>query len=320
MEFQYLSDMNARVILSAFQMSPEELPGWSYLSRGTNSQSLSEGNNEYKLEAARDVGIRPLLSQIEDFLNVSILPLFDPVLGEACALKLVGLDAETAEKESVRIQQDMPVHMTYDEVLEKVEKRAVGKRMGGEFPINPQFQAILDKYITVGEILEFFFDREGASKDPRWNYVRDPFYQAQQQMLMQQQQMAQQQQMQAQQAAQGPSGPPPDDGGGQGGGQPAPEGSPGPGNEPAMTEKQKTAAVEEASASPSGPPAEDLTRSIDQALGLLSKAEKQLPASKRKILAKQKTLLSEFMTGWEQDLEEAKNSIIDAVKKTKPGS
>lgn len=27
-EFQYLSDTNARVILSAFQMSPEELPGY----------------------------------------------------------------------------------------------------------------------------------------------------------------------------------------------------------------------------------------------------------------------------------------------------
>jgi hypothetical protein len=77
MEFQYLADMNARVILSAFGMSPEELPGWSYLSRGTNNQALAEGNNEYKLEAARDVGIRPLLAQFEDFLNQAILPLLD---------------------------------------------------------------------------------------------------------------------------------------------------------------------------------------------------------------------------------------------------
>jgi hypothetical protein len=161
MEFQYLADMNARVILSAFQMSPEELPGWSYLSRGTNSQALSEGNNEYKLEAARDVGIRPLLAQFEDFLNQSVLPLFDDTIAKECALKLVGFDAETAEKESVRLQQDMPVHMTYDEVLEKVEKKAMGKAMGGEFPLNPQYQAIIDKYITVGQIQEFFFGDRG---------------------------------------------------------------------------------------------------------------------------------------------------------------
>lgn len=30
-EFKYLTDMNAREILSAFMMSPDELPGWSYL-------------------------------------------------------------------------------------------------------------------------------------------------------------------------------------------------------------------------------------------------------------------------------------------------
>jgi hypothetical protein len=57
MEFQYLNDTNARVIMSAFQVSPEELPGYQHLSRGTNNQALSESNNEYKLEAARDVGI-----------------------------------------------------------------------------------------------------------------------------------------------------------------------------------------------------------------------------------------------------------------------
>ncbi|MDE2425719.1 MAG: phage portal protein [Elusimicrobia bacterium] len=53
-EFSFLYESNARVILSAFQMSPDELPGYSHLSRGTNAQTLSESNSEYKLEAARD--------------------------------------------------------------------------------------------------------------------------------------------------------------------------------------------------------------------------------------------------------------------------
>ncbi|MHA1860986.1 MAG: phage portal protein, partial [Candidatus Ranarchaeia archaeon] len=74
-EFQILSDGNARTILAAFQMSPDELPGYSHLSRATNSQSMSESNNEFKLQAARDVGLRPLLMTIQDFLNQRVFPL-----------------------------------------------------------------------------------------------------------------------------------------------------------------------------------------------------------------------------------------------------
>lgn len=325
MEFQYLADMNARVIMSAFSISPEEMPGWSYLSRGTNNQSLSEGNNEYKLEAARDVGIRPLLAHFEDFLNQAILPKIDPQLAKLATIKLVGLDAETAEKESVRLAQDMPIHMTYDEVLQKVEKKAIGKAMGGEFPLNPAIQAILDKYVPVGEILEFFFDRKGASQDPQWGYVRDPFWFNQQERLLQQQQMQlQQQQMQAQAAAQAVGAPPPEGGGGPGdggggGGAPPPDGGGAPQGEAAKpdrpensTENQKNQAVEEASASPGD--GADLTRSIDQALGaidILSKSEAQLPPSKRKLLRHQKVLIQDFLKGWSTDAAEAQREILD---------
>jgi len=325
MEFQYLMDMNARVILSAFMMSPEELPGWSYLSRGTNSQALSEGNNEYKMQAARDVGIRPLLAQFEDFINQYLLPLFDPDLSKVCVLKLVGLDAETAEKESVRLQQDMPVHMTYDEVLEKVEKRAVGKAMGGEFPLNPQYQAILDKYLLVGKIKANFFGDKEAEKDPQWQYCRDPFWFQWQQLLMQQQQMQQQAQAQQQQQAQGgggDSGGGDDGGGGDGGGGAAPPGEQSPSGEAAkptqettQTENQKSQSAEESSAA--GQPT-DLTRSIDQALELLTKSERQLPKSKKKLLNQHKILLDDFLRGWDADLAEANKEIGALVNKLAP--
>lgn len=207
MEFQYLSDNNARVILSAFQMSPEELPGYAHLSRGTNNQALSESNAEYKLEAHRDLGIRPLIASIEDFLNTKILPLIDPDLAKIVSIKLAGLDSDTPEKESVRLQQDAPIHMTYDEILQKVNKKPVGPDWAGGFPLNQQYQAILDKYFTVGEIMEHFFQKKGASKDPKFQYFRDPFYFQFLQLQMQQQQMqaqAQAQQQQAQAQAQQP--------------------------------------------------------------------------------------------------------------------
>jgi len=321
MEFQYLMDSNARTILSAFQMSPEELPGWAYLSKGTNNQSLSEGNNEYKLEAARDLGIRPLLAKFEDFLNASILPLFDEGLAKLCVIKLVGLDAETAEKESIRLQQDMPVHMSYDEVLQKVEKEPIGKAWGGEVPLNPQIQAIWDKYLTVGQILEEFFGMANASKDPTLNYRRDPFWFQQIQLQMQQQQMQMQQQQMAQQQQAGAVGQPEGGGEGDGGGGPGSEGGDTGGggsqeqspSQEVPTEKQRSAAAEEASASP----AEDLTRSIDQAIGLLTKSEQQLPPSKRKLLAMHKKLLDNAMSGWEKDAKEATKDILAIADKFK---
>jgi hypothetical protein len=217
MEFQYLSDTNARVIMAAFMISPEEVPGYAHLSRGTNNQALSESNNEYKLEAARDVGLRPLIGHFESFLNDSLVPLIDPLVAQHCTLRFLGLEAETPEKESVRFQQDMPIHMCMDEVLEKVEKQPVGKQWGGRFPLNPQWQTILDKYVFVGEIREHFFGIEGAAKDPAFHYLRDPFYFQNIQMQMQAQQMQMQAQAQQQQAQQ-PQGQDPQDADTQGNG------------------------------------------------------------------------------------------------------
>jgi hypothetical protein len=199
MEFEYLYDNNARAILSAFQISPDELPGYSHLSKGTNNQSLSESSNEYKMEAARDVGIRPLLLRFQDFFNEIILPLLDPVLAQLCVFKFAGLDADSAEKEATRLAQDQQLHMDYDELRLHVEKEPVGQEWGGRFPLNAAYQAVIDKYWTVGQIKEHFFGQIGASKDPQWAYVRDPFWFQYQQLLQAKEQMAQQQQAQQQQ-------------------------------------------------------------------------------------------------------------------------
>jgi hypothetical protein len=198
-EFQYLMDNNARVILSAFQMSPEELPGYAHLARGTNTQALSESDNEWKLTAARDVGLRPLLQDVQDFMNTHILPFIDAELAKTHRIVLAGLEKDSPERENTRLQQDMNVHMTYNEVMKQVEKNPIPKELGGEFPLNPQLQMVLDKYMTVGVILENFFGIQGAAQDPRYQYIRDPFYFQNQQMVLQKAQAAMQQQMMVQQ-------------------------------------------------------------------------------------------------------------------------
>lgn len=175
-EFEYLFDQTTRNILSAFNMSPDELPGFTHLSRGTNQQGLSEANNEWKLTAARDTGIRPLINHWENFLNNKIFPLIDPELSQLCDIVLAGFDAETREKESQRIAADMPIHMNMDEVLEEVDKEQIGPSLSGNVPFNEAYRMAMDTYNTVGEVESFFLDNPGAICDPIVNYKRDQFF------------------------------------------------------------------------------------------------------------------------------------------------
>lgn len=309
MEFQYLTDLNAREIMTAFMMSPDELPGWSYLSRGTNNQALSEGNNEYKLQAARDVGIRPLLHGFEDFINSRILPLIDADLAKKARVQFRGLEADNAEKESVRIQQDMAIWETYDGVLQRVEKDPVGKEWAGEIPLNPTIKSYWDQYFTVGEILAKHCNRVGADKDPSLAYRRDEFFFQWAQLQQAQQQQAAAAQQQAQGGPpQGGGGNTPPQGGGGGGDQQQQDG--------VQTENQKSAAVQESSASPDG--ANDLARSIDIAFEAMSKTEAQLPAEKRRMLAQQRATVNHFMRGWLEDMNDAVGKIVEVTEHHKP--
>ena len=184
-EFQFLYDQVARNILSTFNMSPDELPGYGHLSRGTNQQTLSESSNEFKLTAARDTGLRPLVLKWQSFLNEKLFPIIDEELAQICYVQLAGLDAQSRDQESLRLQQDMPIHMTYDEVLDSVDKNPIGERLGGNFPLNERYQIVSDKTLTVGEIKDGFFGDPAALLDPMLRFMRDPFWIQNLNLLMQ---------------------------------------------------------------------------------------------------------------------------------------
>jgi hypothetical protein len=175
-EFEFLFDQTTRNILSAFNMSPDELPGFSHLSKGTNQQGLSEGNNEFKLTAARDTGIRPLILKLQDFFNEKLFPLIDAELSQLCNIVLAGFDAETREQESNRLLRDMPIHYTYDEIMDEVDKEAVGQNMMGEMPFNEQYRQTLDAYSPLNDIIGHFGDNPAAVVDPMLKYKRDQFF------------------------------------------------------------------------------------------------------------------------------------------------
>lgn len=323
MEFQYLTDMNAREILTAFMMSPDELPGMSYLSRGTASQALSESNKEYILEASRDVGIRPLLAQIEDFINMELFPLIDPDLAKKSRVCLMGLDAKTEEKEAVELQTASEVYMSFDDILQKVEKKIIGKEWAGDIPLNPVYKEYLDQYFTVGQILEHFCGIEGASKDPKLDYRRDQYYFQWQQFLQQQQQL----QLQMQQAQQQPPpGNGPSDSGGSGG---APDNSGDSDSqdvdssqqssrdnvEDDQTEKHRT---ESQNTSKPKLEAVDLGKAVNQAYELMIKSEGNMTPEQRKILAQHKKSVEFFVHGFQNDVKDSVKEILDIAEQLSP--
>lgn len=310
MEFQYLSDMTARIIFSAFGMSPDEVPGWAYLSRGMSNQGLGESNNAFNLTATRDTALRSLLGDLEDYLNREIMPLLDPSWADKLVIRLVGLDAETPEKESIRLQQDLKIHYTFDDVLRKVEKPTIGRHMGGELPFSPDYQAKLDAYFTVGEILEFFCDRVGASKDPMLNYRRDPFWFQQRQLLLQEQM----QNLQIQQAMAAPQGGPDQGGGPDGGsGKDAPSDMNAQdvarggdsaqnlpkGNDPAQSTKGFDTKVD------------DLNANIDEAMNAVSKSERIRP---NQMVQKQNSVVRNLVKDLEKEFQRAQEDLAKLLR------
>lgn len=175
-EFQFLFDQVTRNILSAFNMSPDELPGYGHLSRGTNQQGLSESNNEYKLIAARDTGIRPLILKIQDFFNEKLFPIIDEELSQLCVISFAGFDADTKKDESTRLQQDIPIHYNYDALLEEVEKEPVGEHLGGKLPFSEFYNQVLDKFFDVSKVKGEFTNSPAAFVDPLLKYKRDQFW------------------------------------------------------------------------------------------------------------------------------------------------
>lgn len=174
-DFQYISDDVSRIIMSAFGMSPDELPGFSHLSKGTNSQTLSESSSEFKLTAARDSGLRPLILKWQTFLNQRLFPIMDPQLSQLCEIHLSGLDAQSKDQESARLQQDSTLHMTYDGLLNDVDKDQVGAAFGGDVPFNERYQGIMNSYMTVGSVRSRFFNDPAAMVDPLLQFNRDAF-------------------------------------------------------------------------------------------------------------------------------------------------
>lgn len=216
-EFTYLSDLNKRMIFAAFQLSPDEIASLSYLSKGTNSQALAESNNEWKLLKSQEIGLRPILNNLEDFINERLLPQINIEWSKLVTVNFAGLDANSPEKENAILQGDAALFLSMNDIMSRVEKESVP--LGGKLPLNQAYFQLIGQLFTYGEIMEAFEPEryKDASKKPEYQYyINNPSWFQFQQLQMQSQQMQQQAQMSQQQMQQpqqpGQPNQPPQDG------------------------------------------------------------------------------------------------------------
>lgn len=172
-EFVYLSDNLARVILSAFGVDPSELPGFGHLARGTFSQALSESSNEYSLQVARSAGFKPLLYDTQVLMN-KILNIIDPMVSDYCVFEFVGLDIDDPQKESVRLQQDMNIFLTQNDIQKTVEKDPVP--IGGNYPLNPQYLNAIREHYSEGVMQYAFSGNKTSLYDPWLSFYNNGFF------------------------------------------------------------------------------------------------------------------------------------------------
>lgn len=190
MEYAAYQDHVIRTLHSSFAIDPEET-GFGYLSKGVSQKSLGESNNEWKITASRDRGLRPLLSRVESLINEDILPKWNKDLSEKYKFCFVGLDAENRQEEIDRLQAEVQLHTTLDEAREQADLDPM--KIGGGLIMNPLLVTTLQSNIYKGVFMEKFLGVEGASERPDLQYIPDPFWfqwQEFQMQMMQQQSMA----------------------------------------------------------------------------------------------------------------------------------
>ena len=132
-----------KIACAIYQIDPAEL-GFVFGSEGVTS-SLSQGGPEQRILASKDRGLRPLLRQVQGWVNRWIIHPIAPDL----AFEFVGLDAETEASKLQADKERVAAYMTINEVrasngLEPLEK-------GGDIILNQTYVTALSMAEGAGD-------------------------------------------------------------------------------------------------------------------------------------------------------------------------
>jgi HK97 family phage portal protein len=175
MEYSRWIEYLIKLICAVYLIAPEEI-GFDFSSGGM-AQPMVESNNEWKMKASKDRGLRPLLKYYADVLNRNIIDKID----DKYYLDFVGLD-ELTEKERIELrQQQVQYFRTMNEI-----------RKDEDLEPDPDGDIILNPAFLQWKQMQHQW---GVEKEQR----ADQKKQQEQQQKMQEQQQVQQQKMQEQQ-------------------------------------------------------------------------------------------------------------------------
>lgn len=111
MEFDNWMNYLIKVACAIYQIDPSEIN----FDISKTERGLQEANNEEKLKASKDKGLRPLLDYVENILNNHILMYWDKNLAKKYKFKFVGFDAESRKAEQERLAKETSVWKTINE-------------------------------------------------------------------------------------------------------------------------------------------------------------------------------------------------------------
>ena len=203
MEYSRWLEYLIKIICAVYLIAPEEI-GF-YLSPGGMQQPMVDTNNEWKLKASKDRGLRPLLRFYADSINRNVIDKID----DHFYLDFVGLD-ELTEKERIELRnQQVQYFRTVNEIRADEDLDPIDD---GDIILNPIYlQKIQMEHMWETEKEQ----RKEAKKAQDEQMAMQKKQMAMQEQAQQQQVAAQQQQvgMQQQQLGeQGEEGPPAEEG------------------------------------------------------------------------------------------------------------
>ena len=124
-----------KIACAIYQIDPAEL-GFVFGSEGVTS-SLSQGGPEQRILASKDRGFRPLLRQVQGWINRWIIHPIDPEL----SFQFVGLDSATAESELKNRIDAVSHYATINEVRAEAGLEPLAR--GGDIVLNQTYVTAL---------------------------------------------------------------------------------------------------------------------------------------------------------------------------------
>lgn len=144
MEFDNWMHYLIKIMCAIYQIDPAEI---NFDITKQQTSTLNEANNEERMKASKDKGLKPLLNYIENIINRNILPKWNKDLAAKYQFKFVGLDAETREQEMKRLETETKVWKTLNEARVEMGRTPLEH---GDVVLN----ATYTQYIQLKEVPE----------------------------------------------------------------------------------------------------------------------------------------------------------------------